>query len=154
MKTDLFLPCGHYLVFQICWHIEYSTLTALSFNIWNSSAGIPSPPLALQCFLRPTWAGSDNVYSSNWRVTLLQGSQGNLGCLWGAVQVCSVCVCVPLGAGLVQPTPFHSSPRKESNTIIDCTCKVISTLFGLSQAKCLDSYHHLFRSFSKALFER
>ena len=23
-------------------------------------------------------------------------------------------VCVPLGAGLVQPTPFHSSPRKES----------------------------------------
>ena len=28
-------------------HIECSTLTASSFRIWNSSAGIPSPPLAL-----------------------------------------------------------------------------------------------------------
>ena len=27
-------------VFQICWHIECSTLTASSFMIWNSSAGI------------------------------------------------------------------------------------------------------------------
>ena len=27
-----------------CWHIERSTLTALSFRIWNSLAGIPSPP--------------------------------------------------------------------------------------------------------------
>ena len=35
------------LSFQICWHIECSTLTASSFRIWNSSAGIPSPPLAL-----------------------------------------------------------------------------------------------------------
>ena len=34
-------------VFQICWHIECSTFTASSFRIWNSSAGIPSPPLAL-----------------------------------------------------------------------------------------------------------
>ena len=34
-------------VFQVCWHIECSTLTASSFGIWNSSTGIPSPPLAL-----------------------------------------------------------------------------------------------------------
>ena len=34
-------------VFQICWHIECSTFTASSFRIWNSSTGIPSPPLAL-----------------------------------------------------------------------------------------------------------
>ena len=47
MKTDLFQSCGHYWVFQICWHIKCSTLTASSFRIWNSSAGIPSPPLAL-----------------------------------------------------------------------------------------------------------
>ena len=39
--------CGHCWVFQICWHIECRTLTALSFRIWNSSTGIPSPPLAL-----------------------------------------------------------------------------------------------------------
>ena len=47
MKTDLFQSCGHCWVFQIFWHIECSTFTALSFRIWNSSTGIPSPPLAL-----------------------------------------------------------------------------------------------------------
>ena len=47
MQTDLFQSCGHCWVFQICWHIEYSTFTALSFRIWNSSTGIPSPTLAL-----------------------------------------------------------------------------------------------------------
>ena len=47
MKTDLFQSCGHGWVFQICWHIECSTFTASSFRIWNSSTGIPSPPLAL-----------------------------------------------------------------------------------------------------------
>ena len=47
MKTDLFWFCGHCWVFQICWHIERSTFTASSFRIWNSSTGIPSPPLAL-----------------------------------------------------------------------------------------------------------
>ena len=46
-KLTLFLSCGHRWVFQICWHIECSTLTATSFRILNSSAGIPSPPLAL-----------------------------------------------------------------------------------------------------------
>ena len=47
MKTDLFQSCGHCWVFQICWHIECSTFTASSFRTWNSSTGIPSPPLAL-----------------------------------------------------------------------------------------------------------
>ena len=47
MKTDLFESCGHYRVFQICWHTECNTFTASSFTIWNSSTGIPSPPLAL-----------------------------------------------------------------------------------------------------------
>ena len=47
MKTNLFQSCGHGWVFQICWHTERSTLTASSFRILNSSAGIPSPPLAL-----------------------------------------------------------------------------------------------------------
>ena len=46
-KADLFQSCGHCWVFQICWHVECSTLTASSFRIWNSSTGIPSPPLAL-----------------------------------------------------------------------------------------------------------
>ena len=47
MKTDLFQSCGHCWVFQIYWHIECSTFTASSSRIWNSSTGIPSPPLAL-----------------------------------------------------------------------------------------------------------
>ena len=42
MKTDLFQACGHCGVFQICWHIECSTFTASSSQIWNSSTGIPS----------------------------------------------------------------------------------------------------------------
>ena len=38
---------GHCWVFQICWYIEYSSLIASTFRIWNSSAGFLSPPLAL-----------------------------------------------------------------------------------------------------------
>ena len=57
MKTDLFQSCAHSWVFQICWHIECSTFTASSFRIWNSSAGILSPALALfvVMLLRSTW---------------------------------------------------------------------------------------------------
>ena len=47
MKTDVFQSCGHCWVFQICWHIECSTFTALSFRIWNSSTGVPSHLLVL-----------------------------------------------------------------------------------------------------------
>ena len=54
MKTDLFQSCGHCWVFQNCWHIEWSTFTASSFRIWNSSTGIPSPPLALFVVMLPT----------------------------------------------------------------------------------------------------
>ena len=53
MKTDLFQSCGHCWVFQICWHVECSTFTASSFGIWNSSTGIPSPPLALVVMMLP-----------------------------------------------------------------------------------------------------
>ena len=53
MKTDLFHSCGHCWVFQIFWHIECSTFTVLSFRIWNSSTGIPSPPLALFIVILP-----------------------------------------------------------------------------------------------------
>ena len=74
MKTDLFQSWGHCWVFQICWHVECSTLTASSFRIWNSSAGIPSPPLTLFVLMLPSvnflnvshhvkwWAG----WSTSW----------------------------------------------------------------------------------------
>ena len=41
------------LVFQICWHIEWNTLTASSFRILNNSSGIPSPLLALLTAVLP-----------------------------------------------------------------------------------------------------
>ena len=47
IKTDLFQSCGHCWVFQICWPTECGIFIASSFRIWNSSTGIPSPPLAL-----------------------------------------------------------------------------------------------------------
>ena len=53
VNTDLFQSCGHCWVFQICWSIEWSTLTTLSFRIWNTSSGIPSPPLALFIVMLP-----------------------------------------------------------------------------------------------------
>ena len=53
MRTDLFQCCVNCWVFQICWRIECSTFTASSFRIWNSSAGIPSPPLALLVVMLP-----------------------------------------------------------------------------------------------------
>ena len=53
MKTYLFQSCGHCWVFQICWHIEFSTFIASSFRIWNSSTGIRSRPLALFVVMLP-----------------------------------------------------------------------------------------------------
>ena len=51
--TDLSQSCGHCWLFQICWQIECSTFTESSFRIWNSSTGIPSPPLTLFVVMLP-----------------------------------------------------------------------------------------------------
>ena len=54
LKWKLIFPvCGHFWVFQFCWHLEFRTLTALSFRIWNNSSGILSPPLALLVVMLP-----------------------------------------------------------------------------------------------------
>ena len=53
MKTDLFWSYGHCWVFQICWHIECSILTASTFRICNSLTGIPSSPLAFFIVMLP-----------------------------------------------------------------------------------------------------
>ena len=45
--TNLWKNSVYCWVFQICWQIECSTFTVSSSRIWNSSTGIPSPPLAL-----------------------------------------------------------------------------------------------------------
>ena len=71
MKTDLFQSCGHCWVFQMCWHIECSTFTASSFRIWNSSTGIPSPPLALFVVMLPKahLISHSRMSGSRWVIT-------------------------------------------------------------------------------------
>ena len=71
MKTDLFQSCVHYWVFQICWHIECSTFIASSFRIWNSSTGIPSPPLALFIVMLPKdhLTTHSSMSGSRWVIT-------------------------------------------------------------------------------------
>ena len=104
MKTYLFQPCGHCWVFQICWPIEYSTLTALSFRIWNSSARILSPPLVLFIVMFPRalltsysrTSGSRRVITPSWL-------SRSLRCLYSS----SVYSCYPF---LVSPASFRSIP--------------------------------------------
>ena len=71
MKIDLFQPCGHCWVFQICWHIECSTFTESSFRIWNSSTGIPSPPLALFIVMlhKAHLTSNSRMSGSRWVIT-------------------------------------------------------------------------------------
>ena len=60
-------------VFQICWHIECSTLTALTFGILNSSAGILSPPLAVFVVMFPKahLTSHSRMSGSRWVITTL-----------------------------------------------------------------------------------
>ena len=70
MKTDLFQSCGHCWVFQICSRIEWSSFTS-SFRIWNSSTGIPSPPLALFVVMLPKarLTSHSRMSGSRWVIT-------------------------------------------------------------------------------------
>ena len=72
-KLTFSSPVAHCWVLQICWHIEYSTFTASSFRIWNSSTGIPSPPLVLFVVILPeTYLTSHSRMSgSRWVITPL-----------------------------------------------------------------------------------
>ena len=67
------LTCGHCWVFQICWYIECSSLIASSFRSWNSSAGIPSPPLALFIVMLPKahLTSHSSMSGSKWVITPL-----------------------------------------------------------------------------------
>ena len=68
MKTGLFQTCGHCWNFQIGCHIECSTFTASSFRIWNSSTGIPSPPLAMFIVMLPKvhLTSHSRMFGSRW----------------------------------------------------------------------------------------
>ena len=89
MKTDLFQSRGHCWVFQICWHIECSTLTASSFRIWNSSTGIPSPPLALFIVMlsKDHLTSHSRMSGSRWVITPLWISGS-----WRSFLYCLLCI--------------------------------------------------------------
>ena len=61
------------LSFIICWYIECNTFTASSFRIWNSSTGIPSPPLALFLGMLPKGhlTSHSGMSGSRWVITAL-----------------------------------------------------------------------------------
>ena len=71
IKTGLFQSCSHCWVFQICWHIECSTLIVSSLRIWRSSAGYPSPPLALFVVMLPKaqLTSHSKMSGSRWMIT-------------------------------------------------------------------------------------
>ena len=72
-KLTFSSPVGHCWVFQICWNIECSTFTASSFRIWNSSTGMPSPPLALFGVMLPKahFTLDSRMSDSRWVITPL-----------------------------------------------------------------------------------
>ena len=55
------------------WHIECSTLTASSFRTWNSSIGIPSPPLALCVVMLPKahLTSNSRMSGSRWVIMVI-----------------------------------------------------------------------------------
>ena len=58
------------LSFPNCWHVECSTLTTSTFRIWNSSAGCPSPSLALFLVMLPKahLTLDSRMFGSSWVV--------------------------------------------------------------------------------------
>ena len=73
--------------FQICCHIECSTIIASSFRIWNTSTGIPLPPPALFIVIFPKvnltlhhrisgsrWLITPSWLSGSWRSFLYSSS--------------------------------------------------------------------------------
>ena len=71
MKTDLFQFFDHCWIFQICWHTECSTFTTSSFRVWNSSARIPLPLLALFVVMLPKahLSSHSEMSGSRWVIT-------------------------------------------------------------------------------------
>ena len=108
MKTDLFQSHGHCLVFQIYWHIECSTFTASSFRIWNSSTGIPSPPLALFVVMLPQahLTSRSRMSSPRWVITPSWLSESRKSFLYSS----SVYSCHLFLISLLPLGPYHFCP--------------------------------------------
>ena len=64
---------GNCWAFQIFWHIECITFIPSSLRVWNSSTGIPSPPLALFIVMLPKahLTSYSRMSGSRWMITPL-----------------------------------------------------------------------------------
>ena len=80
------------LSFPNCWHIECSTFTASSFRIWNSSTGIPSPPLALFVVMLPMAHLTSNSRMSGSRWVFSRSC--DQGCYWAVLWASQVALVV------------------------------------------------------------
>ena len=109
MKTDLFQFRGHCWVFQICWHIECSTLIASSLRIWNSSTGIPSPSLASFIVMLPKahLTSHFRMSGSSWVITpfWLSGSWRSFFLYSSSVYSCHLFLISSASLG-----PYHFCP--------------------------------------------
>ena len=107
IKTDLFQSCGHCWVLQICWHIESSTFT-VSFRIWNSSGGIPLPPLALLILMlcKAHLTLDSKMSGSRWVITpsWLSGSVRSFLCSYSVYS----CQFFLISSASVRSIPFLS----------------------------------------------
>ena len=96
-------PCWD---FQICWPIECSTFTAPSFRIWNSSAGIPSPPLALFIVMLPKarLTSHSRMSGPRWVITPSLLSVSSRSFLYSSVYSCRLLTSLLLWG------PYHFCP--------------------------------------------
>ena len=105
MKTDLFQFVAP-AEFSICWHIECSTFTASSFKTWNSSAGIPLPPLPLFVVMLPKahLISHSRMPGSRWVITPLWLSGSWRSFLYNSsVYSCHLCL---ISSASVRSIPF------------------------------------------------
>ena len=137
MKTNIFQSCGHCWVSQICWHTECSTFTASSFRIWNSSTGIPSPPLVLFIVMLPEahLTSHSRMSGSRWVITPSWLSGSSRSFLYSSSEYfCHLFlisfISVAAAAKSLQSCPTPSHP-------MDCSLSG-SSVDGIFQARVLE----------------
>ena len=137
MKIDLFQSWkrrvekqnGHCWVFQIGWHIEGNTLTASSFRFWNSSAGIPSPLLALLIVMLPKahLTSHSRMSGSTWVITPSWLSES-----WWSFFIVPLCsVVTSLYYLLLLLGPYHFCPLP-ALLLMKCSLAIFNFLEDIS----------------------
>ena len=150
MKTDLFQSCGHCWVFQICWHIECSILTASAFRIWNSSTGIPSPPLALFVVMFPKdHLTSHSRISGYWWMITPSWLSG----LWRSF--CLVLLCILATSSyylLLLLGPYHFCVLYCAHLCMKCSHGISSFLEEISSLSHYTVFFYFFALITEAGF--